>query len=168
MVDFWCRFFHGLVPIFFTVYADFSRFVRDINGEKKKISLLMIFFTVSFSRFAPSRFLVPRGPLGRERKISRSFSDRSFFHGRPRGLSVQHACFSRIWRVWPKCLAGCPQGYPAKNLLFGLNFRSWISQREWGSLQPPDLKPRYLKMVCALPKGPCGTKTAMGRRSLPW
>ena len=41
---------------FFTVYADFSRFVRDINGEQKKnISLLMIFFTVSFSRFAPSR-----------------------------------------------------------------------------------------------------------------
>ena len=40
---------------FFTVYADFSRFVRDINGEKKNISLLMIFFTVSFSRFAPSR-----------------------------------------------------------------------------------------------------------------
>ena len=23
---------------FFTVYADFSRFVRDINGEKKNIS----------------------------------------------------------------------------------------------------------------------------------
>ena len=51
-----------LVPIFsrfgadfFTVYADFSRFIRDINGEKKNISLLMIFFTVSFSRFAPSR-----------------------------------------------------------------------------------------------------------------
>ena len=42
----WCR--------FFTVYADFSRFVRDINGEKK-ISLSMSFFTVSFSRFAPSR-----------------------------------------------------------------------------------------------------------------
>ena len=56
MVDFWCRFFHGLVPIFFTVYADFSRFVRDINGEKKNISLLIIFFTVSFSRFAPSRY----------------------------------------------------------------------------------------------------------------
>ena len=35
--------FHGLVPIF-------SRFIRDINGEKK-ISLLMIVF----SRFAPSR-----------------------------------------------------------------------------------------------------------------
>ena len=28
-------FFHGLVPIFFTVYADFSRFIRDANGEKK-------------------------------------------------------------------------------------------------------------------------------------
>ena len=39
---------------FFTVCADFSRFVRDINGEKK-ISLSMSFFTVSFSRFAPSR-----------------------------------------------------------------------------------------------------------------
>ena len=57
MVDFWRRFFHGLVPIFFTVYADFSRFVRDINGEKKNISLSMSFFTVSFSRFAPSRML---------------------------------------------------------------------------------------------------------------
>ena len=40
---------------FFTVYADFSRFVRDINSEKKNISLSMSFFTVSFSRFAPSR-----------------------------------------------------------------------------------------------------------------
>ena len=41
---------------FFTVYADSSRFVRDISGEKKKnISLSMSFFTVSFSRFAPSR-----------------------------------------------------------------------------------------------------------------
>ena len=39
----------------FTVYADFSRFIRDINGEKKNILLLMIFLTVSFSRFAPSR-----------------------------------------------------------------------------------------------------------------
>ena len=51
-----------LVPIFsrfgadfFTVYADFSRFVRDINGEQKNISLSMSFFTVSFSRFPPSR-----------------------------------------------------------------------------------------------------------------
>ena len=40
---------------FFTVYADYSRFVRDINGETKNISLSMSFFTVSFSRFAPSR-----------------------------------------------------------------------------------------------------------------
>ena len=48
----WCQFFSR-----FTVYADFSRFIRDINGEKKNISLLMIFFTVSFSRFAPSFLL---------------------------------------------------------------------------------------------------------------
>ena len=34
----------------------FSRFIRDINGETKKtFSLLMVFFTVSFSRFTPSR-----------------------------------------------------------------------------------------------------------------
>ena len=32
----------------------FSRFIRDINGENK-ISLLMIFFTATFSRFTPSR-----------------------------------------------------------------------------------------------------------------
>ena len=36
----------------------FSRLIRDINGEKN-ISLLMIFFTVSFSRFAPSRVIFP-------------------------------------------------------------------------------------------------------------
>ena len=47
-----------LVPIFsrFTqsfsrFMQSFSRFIRDINGEKTK----MIFFTVSFSRFTPSR-----------------------------------------------------------------------------------------------------------------
>ena len=39
----------------------FSRFMRDINGEKN-ISLLMIFFTVSFSRFAPSRVNSPDQP----------------------------------------------------------------------------------------------------------
>ena len=64
MVDFWCRFFHGLVPIFFTVYADFSRFIRDINGEKKNLVIDDRFFTVSFSRFTPSR---PRNPKSRVR-----------------------------------------------------------------------------------------------------
>ena len=43
----WCRFFHGLRR-FFTVCKGHKRW-------KKNISLLMIFFTVSFSRFAPSR-----------------------------------------------------------------------------------------------------------------
>ena len=37
----------------FTVYADFSRFIRDANGEKKNISLLMIFFTVRFFHGLP-------------------------------------------------------------------------------------------------------------------
>ena len=35
MVDFWRRFFSRFGADFFTVYADFSRFIRDINGEKK-------------------------------------------------------------------------------------------------------------------------------------
>ena len=43
-----------LVPIFSRFTQSFSRFIRDIDGEKN-ISLLMIFFTVSFSRFTPSR-----------------------------------------------------------------------------------------------------------------
>ena len=47
MVDFWCRFLHGL-------RRSGSRFIRDINGEKKNL-VIDDFFTVSFSRFAPSR-----------------------------------------------------------------------------------------------------------------
>ena len=35
----------------------FSRFIRDINGEKKNL-VIDDFFTVSFSRFAPSRSIV--------------------------------------------------------------------------------------------------------------
>ena len=43
---------------FFTVYADFSRFVRDINGEKKNISLLMIVFSrLVFHRLPPLEIL---------------------------------------------------------------------------------------------------------------
>ena len=50
MVDFWCRFFHGLVPIFFTVYADFSRFIiRDINGEKKHLVIDDLFHGYFFT-----------------------------------------------------------------------------------------------------------------------
>ena len=40
--------------IFSRFTQSFSRFIRDVNGEKN-ISLLMIFFTASFSRFTPSR-----------------------------------------------------------------------------------------------------------------
>ena len=43
MVDFWCRFFHGLVPIFSRFDADFSRFVRDINGKKKLLVIDELF-----------------------------------------------------------------------------------------------------------------------------
>ena len=43
------------MPLFSRFTQSFSRFMRDINGEIKHLSLLMIFFTVSFSRFAPSR-----------------------------------------------------------------------------------------------------------------
>ena len=47
MVDFWCR--------FFTVCADLFTVYKGHKRWKKNISLLMILFTVSFSRFAPSR-----------------------------------------------------------------------------------------------------------------
>ena len=46
------------MPIFSRFTQSFSRFITDINGEKN-ISLLMIFFMVSFSRFAPSRVYRP-------------------------------------------------------------------------------------------------------------
>ena len=51
----------------------------------------------------------------REGKISPNVSDRSFFMALRAGCLFQTACFfSRIWRAWPKFLAGRPQGYPAK------------------------------------------------------
>ena len=62
--------------------------------------------------------------LGNE-KSARSFSDWSFFMDVRMGCPFQNAWFSRIWRAWPKFLAGCPQGCPAENFLLGLHFRSW-------------------------------------------
>ena len=53
------RFFSRFGADFFTVYADFSRFIRDANGEKKNISLLMIFFTaIVFHGLPPLEFWV--------------------------------------------------------------------------------------------------------------
>ena len=43
MVNFWCRFFSRFGADFFTVCADFSRFVRDINGEKKNLVIDELF-----------------------------------------------------------------------------------------------------------------------------
>ena len=40
---FGCRFFHGFGADFFTVYADFSRFVRDLNGEKNHLVMDELF-----------------------------------------------------------------------------------------------------------------------------
>ena len=42
----------------------FSRFIRDINAEKKHLVIDMSFFTVSFSRFAPSRVCFGDRPPG--------------------------------------------------------------------------------------------------------
>ena len=58
MVDFWCR--------FFTVYAEIFTVYKGHKRWKKNISLLMIFFTVSFSRFAP-----PLDPCKRREKRSK-------------------------------------------------------------------------------------------------
>ena len=59
----------------------------------------------------------------REQNISPKFFRLKFFHGRPRGMSMQ-IFFSGTWRASPKFLAGSPQGCPAQNFLFGLIFRS--------------------------------------------
>ena len=86
---------------FFTVYADFSRFVRDINGGTN-ISLSMSFFTVSFSRFAPSRN--SQGPTGNKR----CFLNGDFQSGVLRGWSgstraegtemlEKHGCFQAFF-----------------------------------------------------------------------
>ena len=68
------------------------------------------------------------------------------------GCRCQNAYFSRIWRAWPKFLAGCPQGYPAKNFLFGLNFRSWISHIA------PSMKNFNLETQCWIVKLQYGMK----------
>ena len=61
----------------------------------------------------------------RERKISPKFFRPKFFHGRPRGMPVPTCLFfPGFGGPDRKFLAGCPQGYPAKNSLFGLNIRS--------------------------------------------
>ena len=61
MVDFWCRFFHGLVPIFSRFGADFSRFIRDINGEKKTSRYWWCFSRLVFHGLPPLDFGVLRG-----------------------------------------------------------------------------------------------------------
>ena len=43
MVDFWCPFSSRFGADVFTVYADFSQFIRDINGEKKKLVIDELF-----------------------------------------------------------------------------------------------------------------------------
>ena len=76
----------------------------------------------SASPFSPCPF---SASSNRERKKNaRSFSDRSFFMDVCAGCPCQNAYFSKIWRAWPKFSAGCPQGYPPQNFLFGLIFRS--------------------------------------------
>ena len=75
---------------FFTVYADFSRFVRDINGEKKNISLSMSFFTVSFSRFAPSRKISLK-------YLTFTFGVITFSLGKERSHWGNHVCFRGFW-----------------------------------------------------------------------
>ena len=53
MVDFWCR--------FFTVYAELFTVYKGHKRWKKHLVIDMIFFTVSFSRFAPSRLAATHG-----------------------------------------------------------------------------------------------------------
>ena len=62
MVDFWCRFFSRFGADFFTVYADFSRFIRDINGEKKTSRYWWSFSRLVLHGLPPLDKMVQNGP----------------------------------------------------------------------------------------------------------
>ena len=102
-----------------------------MNSEKKKNSGLIILDTEVCNLFVKKAksgnlnlylgillFFFPCFPCSFQgtKKSARSFSDRSFFMDVRAGCPFQNACFYRIWRAWPKFLAGCPQGYPAQKL----------------------------------------------------
>ena len=61
---------------FFTVYADFSRLIRDINGEKK-ISLLMIVFSRLVFHGLPPLIVAPPFPVEDEEGVAR-YASRKF------------------------------------------------------------------------------------------
>ena len=97
--------------------------------------------------------------LGNE-KSARSFSDRSFFVDVRAACPCQNACFSRIWRAWPKFLAGCPQRRPAENfgvwadfsfLIFFPIFRGRASEgrNQYFSYFGPEAR----NLLCSRPTG---------------
>ena len=61
MVDFWCRFFSRFGADFFTVYADFSRLLRDANGEKKHLVIDVSFSRLVFHGLPPLDLVRKRG-----------------------------------------------------------------------------------------------------------
>ena len=71
----------------------------------------------------------------RNEKSAQSFSDRSFFVDVRAACPCQIACFSRIWRAWPKFLAGCPQGRPAENFGLWADFSFLINLGSWSPTQ---------------------------------
>ena len=116
MVDFWCR--------FFTFTQCFSRLIRDINGEKN-ISLLMIFFTVSFSRFAPSRELSGWHSCKKRQQISEAW----------RGKKVSAPSPGHSFATEPQLL-----GTPPPRISQWKNFVSSLVENvedfSWDFLQP--------------------------------
>ena len=118
--------------------------------------------------------------IGNE-KSARSFADRSFFMDVRGGCPFRNGCFSRIWRVWPKFLAGCPAQTSSLGWIFVPDLRLFLVaevacslvrlflktslQRFWSFPRFPWAHPHPgHSCTCvqgppvALPKGPCHTK----------
>ena len=120
----WCR--------FFTVYAGFSRFVRDINGGKKNISLSMSFCMVSFSRFTPSR------TTDRIQKTERRYQkDGTRVHS-PKALQITKPAFCYLSNRKP------------------LNTQMNRPNRK--PLEPEPREPSHAQNRIGVPKGPSRTK----------
>ena len=110
-------------------FATNSRNFRDVAGMSCYISHAPPNKTLSHPSCHPSATVSRGHLLAKTDRATRGCSSythtnrATLCHVRA-GCPFQNARFSRICRAWPKFLAGRPQGYPAKNFLFGLNFRS--------------------------------------------
>ena len=109
MVDFWCRLFSRFGADFFTVYTDFSRFVRDINGEKKTSRYRWAFSRLAFHGLPPldkiEVFLITVRLLYLQWPHQRSWPCASYRGNARRDEkdSPNASATGRTWSEWTSC-----------------------------------------------------------------